>query len=137
MSTSRPFGMWLARHCGSVLGLLLVMPLTQAVGQAPVDTRVNLRIDRSVQTGRVLDVNPQLGAGGYNYTRPMSPLTVGNLAASGIAGGGLSLRSFSPIGDPTAFRAPLGSAAAVRVPTGLRERGEHAPRERIPRTTVL
>lgn len=67
------------------------------------------------QGGRLLDANPQLGGSRINpsvgYYRPMSPLVGGNAFASGNVGRGLSLRSFSPITSPTAFRAGLGSGA--------------------------
>ena len=77
-----------------------------AHAQAAVNQGVNPALG---QSGRMLDRNPQLGSGGYNYTRPVTPLMIGNANASGIAGGGFSLRSVSPIQDPTAFRASLGS----------------------------
>jgi hypothetical protein len=90
----------------AVLGLAV---LTAAVwGQTAVDRSVNLGVQ---QTGRLLDVNPQVGGSGQNYYRPMSPLMVGNLSAAGLAGRGQSLRSYSPILDPTAFRGSLGSAS--------------------------
>ncbi|RMF83469.1 MAG: hypothetical protein D6744_04600, partial [Planctomycetota bacterium] len=61
--------------------------------------------------GRLLDANPSLTSGRYNGAiRPVSPLQLGNRAATGNLGGSFSLRSFSPIGDPTAFRATLGSS---------------------------
>lgn len=61
--------------------------------------------------GRLFDANPQLGASRYYDLRPVTPLLQGNLAAAGNLRGGLSLRSFSPIPDPLAFRAGLGSGA--------------------------
>jgi hypothetical protein len=64
-----------------------------------------------VQDGRLFDVNPALDGGRYNYLRPASPLLGGNPYATGNIGRGLSLRSFSPISSPTAFRADLGSAS--------------------------
>lgn len=64
------------------------------------------------QNGRLFDVNPQIGSGGVNAAvRPYSPFLGGNAAATGNIRGGLSLRSFSPISDPTAFRGSLGSAS--------------------------
>jgi hypothetical protein len=62
--------------------------------------------------GRMFDANPQIGSGGaYNFGRPASPLMLGNAYATGNVRGGLSLRSVSPISDPTAFRAGLGSSS--------------------------
>ncbi len=61
------------------------------------------------QNGRLFDANPQLGSGGYNAGRPVSPLMLGNALTQGTIGRGLSLSPVSPIGDPTAFRASLGS----------------------------
>ncbi len=61
--------------------------------------------------GRMFDANPQIGASRFYDYRPMTPLLQGNLAASGNLRGGLALRSFSPIPDPLAFRAGLGSGA--------------------------
>jgi hypothetical protein len=71
------------------------------------------RVDFGVgQNGRLLDANPQVGgAGRLNYARPTSPLISGDWYASGLAGRGFSLHSYSPISDPTAFRGPLGSAS--------------------------
>jgi hypothetical protein len=63
------------------------------------------------QDGRLFDANPQLGGSRYNYARPAPPLIGGNLYATGNIGRGLSLRSFSPIGSPTAFRATIGSGS--------------------------
>lgn len=88
--------------------LLVLFAVTGVRAQYPVNTRVDLSVR---QDGRMLDRNPQLGGTGYNYTRPLSPLIGGNPYASGIIGRGLSLQSFSPIPDPTAFRGSLGSAA--------------------------
>lgn len=62
-----------------------------------------------VQNGRLFDANPALGGSRYNYARPLPPLLGGNPYATGNVGRGLSLRSFSPIASPTAFRAGLGS----------------------------
>jgi hypothetical protein len=61
--------------------------------------------------GRLFDANPQIGASRFYDARPITPLLQGNLAASGNLRGGLALRSFSPIPDPLAFRAGLGSGA--------------------------
>ncbi len=61
--------------------------------------------------GRMFDANPQIGASRFYDYRPVTPLLQGNLAASGNLRGGLALRSFSPIPDPLAFRAGLGSGA--------------------------
>ena len=61
--------------------------------------------------GRLFDANPSLTEGRYNSAiRPVSPLQLGNRAATGNLGGSLSLHSFAPIGDPTAFEASLGSS---------------------------
>lgn len=89
--------------------LAAVAPMVR--GQAPVDTRLDLRLDRGVSMGRGFDVNPMLGGGGFNYARPASPLVGGNFYASGLVGRGLSLRSYSPISDPTAFQGSLGSTS--------------------------
>jgi hypothetical protein len=90
----------LPRLAGSVLLVLLFMAW---------EGRAQYRID---QDGRLFDANPQIGGNGYNsYIRPVSPLVGGNLFASGNVTRGLSLRSFSPIGAPGEFRAPLGSAS--------------------------
>ena len=63
------------------------------------------------QDGRLFDANPQIGSGGYNYARPVSPLSSGNLTISGNVRGGRAFRGFSPISSTTAFRGPLGSGA--------------------------
>jgi hypothetical protein len=63
------------------------------------------------QTGRLFDANPQLGSGGYNLARPVSPLIVGNAVVGGNVRGGLTFQGFSPIPDPTAFRGPLYSTS--------------------------
>lgn len=60
-------------------------------------------------TGRLLDYNPQVGGGNY-YSRPTSPLLLGNSAASGNLRGGLSFQGYSPINDPASFRAAVGSS---------------------------
>jgi hypothetical protein len=54
--------------------------------------------------------NAGFGMGGTPIVRPYSPMS-GNAFATGNIRGGLSLRSFSPISDPTAFRASLGSGS--------------------------
>ena len=89
-------------RCAAVIGIVLACSATPLPAQYPVQ-----------QDGRLFDANTQLGAGRYNtYTRrPLSPLLRGNLSASGNVGRGFSLRSFSPIGSPTAFRGVLGSSA--------------------------
>jgi len=79
-----------------------------AEAQYPVDQRVRMGAG---QSGRMLDVNPQLYGRGYNYARPVSPLMGGNPYATGLMGRGLSLRSVSPIPSATSFRASLGSSA--------------------------
>lgn len=80
-----------------------------ALAQAPVNLQLNTAVTPAQPTGRLFDANPQLGVR-QNFARPVSPLLTGNATASGLAGYGLSLRSVSPIPDPTAFRGPLGSA---------------------------
>ncbi len=108
----RSRGCFLGR--GALVGGLLLVCLARgpaALAQAPVDPAAGLRAGAPVNTAYILDRNPQVGGGGYNYIRPVSPLLGGNLIASGMASGGLSLRNVSPIADPSAFRAPLGSGA--------------------------
>lgn len=64
------------------------------------------------QSGNLLDANPRVGGNRSNFDlRATSPLSVGNLGATGNLRFGQSVRSFSPITDPTAFSGPLGSAA--------------------------
>jgi hypothetical protein len=63
------------------------------------------------QDGRLLDVNPQIGGGGVNYSRPTSVFLPGNAIAGGTVRGGFGLQSRSTISDPTQFRGNLGSAA--------------------------
>jgi len=88
-------------RCAAVIGIVLVCSATLLHAQYPVQ-----------QDGRLFDANTQLGAGRYNYTRrPLSPLLSGNLSATGNVSRGFSLRSFSPIQSPTAFRGVLGSGA--------------------------
>lgn len=102
--------MFAARHllagCGlagrmrlAVGGLLLWSAAALAWGQHNV-----------TPDGRLLDANPAVGGRGVNPARPVSPLLRGNLTATGNVRGGLGLRSFSPISDPTAFRGGLPSA---------------------------
>lgn len=98
-------------HTPIALAMLLLAPLALARAQAPAGQPRDLRVNPTAQTGRLLDANPQVGGGRFNYTRPVSPLIGGNLYASGNVGAGLSLRSTSPIADPTAFRAPLGTGS--------------------------
>lgn len=64
------------------------------------------------QDGRLFDANPQVGGGRVNLPRPGAGANLpGNYQATGNARFGQSLRSYSPISDPSAFRAPLGSAS--------------------------
>jgi len=63
------------------------------------------------QDGRLFDANPSLYGGRINQPRPVSPLMVGNRLTTGNVRFGMSLRSFSPISDPTNFTASLGSAS--------------------------
>ncbi len=91
----------LRRAAGSAtLGLLLL------VGSAAAQTQVQ-------QTGRMFEVNPLVGGGGYNYTRaqPVSPLLPGNALAGGNVGRGFSLRSYSPVPGYNTFRGALGSSS--------------------------
>ncbi len=96
------------RLSGAVaVGGLLCAP---SAAQAPVDPRMNMAVQ---QSGRMLDANPGFGTSGLNASgvnRPLSPLVGGNAAASGLATGGFSLRSYSPIPYASEFRASLGSA---------------------------
>jgi tetratricopeptide (TPR) repeat protein len=78
-----------------------------AQAQYAVDQPVDLRVP---QSGRLLDANPTQSGARFNYSRPGSPLMLGNLAASGQLGGGFSLRSVSPIGAVTDFGSSLPSA---------------------------
>lgn len=89
-----------------VLGLV-VWGAVSSSAQMALDTRVNNFVS---QDGRLLDANPALRGGRFNAGRPVSPLMSGNLFATGNVGRGLSLQSYSPIGSPMAFRAPLGTA---------------------------
>jgi hypothetical protein len=82
-------------------GVGLILLAMTAVAQAQYPVR---------QNGRLFDANPQVGSGGYNAGRPMAPLLLGNALAQGTIGRGMSFSSISPIGDPTAFHAGLGSA---------------------------
>lgn len=82
----------------SALAVFLTFAGATAFAQYPVAN----------QDGRLFDNNPS-PISRYNGARPASPMIGGNAFASGNVRG-LSLRSSSPISDPTAFRAPLGSA---------------------------
>lgn len=63
--------------------------------------------------GRLLDANPSVYGGRFNSAARQGPpsLVGGNAFASGLAGRGLSLRSFSPIPAASAFRGSLGSSS--------------------------
>lgn len=87
-----------SRRAAAVVLLAAIL----SVGEGRAQQRVG-------QDGRLLDANPQVGGSRYNYGRPVSPLVGGNPYATGNISRGFSLRSFSPIQSPTAFRAPLGS----------------------------
>lgn len=92
------------RRVGSLsVQVLAVLLAGGLAGSAPAQVPVQ-------QNGRLFDRNPQVGSGGYNYARPLSPLIAGNAIASGNVRGGLALRSYSPISAPTSFRASLGSS---------------------------
>ncbi len=80
---------------------------TAAFAQYPVDQRVNMGVQ---PTGRLMDANPDRYGTGSNYSRPISPLVGGNPYATGNVGRGLSLRSYSPISDPSTFSARLGTS---------------------------
>lgn len=84
--------------------------LLTALGPARADAQFTYGRRPVTQDGRLFDVNPQLGSGGYNALRPASPL-FGNAAAFGNVGRGFALQSIQTIQSPTAFRAPLGSSA--------------------------
>ena len=84
---------------------LSVLALTGFLGLAPALGQYRLAED-----GRLFDANPQLGGSRYNTpVRPLSPLLGGNLIAEGNIGRAFGLRSYSPIGSPTAFQAATGS----------------------------
>ncbi len=105
---------WTTTRClgrFSLLTVLLALTAASARAQYPVDQQANMNSAWTAQTGRLLDVNPQIGGSPWNYTRPASPLLGGNLSASGVLGRGMSLRSVSPISDPTALRMSLGSGS--------------------------
>ncbi len=77
--------------------------------QYAVDQRVNTQVPH---TGNLFDASPSLNSGRINTgVRPVSPMIGGNAFATGNIGRGLSLRSYSPIADPSAFGAPLGSGS--------------------------
>ncbi len=61
--------------------------------------------------GRLLDANPAVGGRGRNFARPVSPIMRGNASATGNLGAGMSLRSFSPIREASAFRGSLQSTS--------------------------
>lgn len=114
-----------------------------ALAQMPVNTQVNMQLNMASPSGRLLDANPMLGGSGYNSARPTTPLSAGNLAASGLASRGLSLRSYSPISSPTAFRGSLGSGTlsdfrrdSVSVETAPLGRGALGQAYLDPNTTV-
>jgi tetratricopeptide (TPR) repeat protein len=82
---------------GVALGVAFAFPASAQIDVTP--------------TGRRLDANPAVGGDGSNFARPVSPLMRGNQIATGNVRGGFGLRSFSPIGDPSAFQASLGSGS--------------------------
>src|SRR5262245_42373449 len=86
-------------HMRLILLVFAVSAIEVASGQ--------YRIDQ----GRPLDANSAIGGTRFNDSVPYQPLLGGNLTATGNIRGGLALRSFSPIGDPTGFRAGLGSSS--------------------------
>lgn len=91
----------------AIFGLLLLGGgIEIAEAQYAVDNRVDMRLPSA---GPVPRINPAPYPAGQSYIRPQSPLIGGNAFATGNVAGGLSLRSYSPISDPMAFRAPLGS----------------------------
>ena len=99
-------------------GLLprLFVPAIRTGGVALLGTLALLATEANAQyqvqqTGRLLDANPQIGSGGINYARPVSPLIVGNAVATGNVRGGFAFQGYDPISSPTSFRASLGSAA--------------------------
>lgn len=78
--------------------VVLAAVVAGAVAQYPVQ-----------QDGRLFDASPQLGAGRYNYGRPVSPLMLGNAVVSGYVRGGLAFQGRSTIPGALDFRGPLGS----------------------------
>jgi hypothetical protein len=104
MSDSDRIRLIAGRSASLRVAVCVVLTLMLAAGDGLAQYRVD-------QGGRLLDANPALNAGRYNYTvsRPMSPLIGGNPFATGNMGRGLSLRSVSPIGSPTALQTTLGS----------------------------
>ena len=90
-----------------VLVVLLCLVAPRVVAQGQIDQRLNLQFN---QSGRMLDRNPSLYGGSGNYVRPRTPLMTGNPYATGLMGGGMSMRSYSPIPSASSFRASLGSA---------------------------
>ena len=90
-----------AAHFG-VSAILLVAGVLLSTKYAAAQYQVT-------QDGRLFDANTSLSGGRYNYGRPGTPLLGGNPYASGNMSRGLSLRSFSPVGSATDFRATLGS----------------------------
>lgn len=80
-----------------------------AVLAGPIVTRAQVPMDTS---GRLMDANPMIGGTRFNdRVQPFSPMIGGNPYATGNVRGGLSLRSFEPISDTTAFRGTLGSSS--------------------------
>lgn len=98
--------MWLAGFAVTISTALSFAPTSRA--QYAINPQVNTNV---LQDGRLLDANPSLYGGRLNSGRLVSPLVGGNPYASGLVGRGLSLRSYSPISDPSTFQGPLGSGS--------------------------
>ncbi len=103
MKPTRPISAYAAlnHRVGAALAVLLLAAVA-APAQVPGPV---------ANDGRMFDANPSLYGGRYNAGRMMTPLIGGNPYATGNISRGLSLRSYSPISDPTSFRGVLGSDA--------------------------
>lgn len=125
MSDSDRIRLTAGRSASLRVAVCVVLALTLAAGDALAQYRVD-------QGGHLLDANPGLNAGRYNYavSRPMSPLIGGNPFATGNMGRGLSLRSVSPIGSPTALRATVGSGFLSNFIRDSVSVGDYASRSR-------
>lgn len=89
----------LARRAG--VGLLIGFTVNLAIAQT----------QRTLPGQRSFDRNTSLDGSTNDFFGPGSPLLGGNALATGNVGRGLSLRSFSPIRDPSALRTTLGSGS--------------------------
>lgn len=90
-----------------IAAIRVIGPALLLAGASPLLAQVGMPGD-----GRLFDANPGVIGGRYNAAyRPASPLLIGNSIATGNVGRGFSFQGFSPISDPTAFRAGVGSGA--------------------------